>query len=128
MSENYDVYMNLIISRCVLVMKKMRRTSGTSVASLDQLLFLLNSFLHNIGSSNAAWDYFLKKVRTALYETVDPFLPFAILFTCNIIIIVKMVKAGRERARKLSQDSQQNVYGVLPTMLGKYTNIKGFES
>ena len=71
------------------------------------------------GSSNAAWDYFLREVRSPLIETVDPFLPFVILLTCNIVIIVKMVRASQERARKLSQDSQQNVYGVLPTMLGE---------
>ena len=68
-------------------------------------------------------DYFLKEVRTALYETVDPFLSFVILLTCNIIIIFKMVKAGQERAKKLSHDSEQNVYGVLPTMLGRNFSI-----
>ncbi len=72
------------------------------------------------GSSNAAWDYFLQEVRSPLIEKVDPFLPFVILLTCNIVIIVKMVRASQERARKLSQDSQQNVYGVLPTMLGGF--------
>ena len=88
---------------------------------LSRFLSVINSIF--LGSTNAAWDYFLKEVRTALYETVDPFLPFVILLTCNIIIIFKMVKAGQERAKKLSHDSEQNVYGVLPTMLGRNFSI-----
>ncbi len=50
---------------------------------------------------------------------IDNFLPFIILLVCNVIIICKMQQVMKSRTQKLNIETQKNVYGVLPMMLGK---------
>ncbi len=68
--------------------------------------------------SNEEWHYFIWNIRMPLRYSMDPFLPFTILLSCNIIIIYKMVRVKKKRVKKFGKEEEENIYGCIPMMLG----------